>query len=283
MARMGVVCKPDLARVVTQKNTGRAHHFRTPSPDGQQALPRVLLPVFFDPNFRFESVNWRAFADHQDVNGKDWKTSPYLSSVLAKEQSDTGANKCLSKYGQSSLRPPLASLRAGTLSRTKPLSVVLRVPVRRSLRTVACSKVRPSVPLVIHCIAKPTHENVADANAQQRVVSGLRRRKSRQHVLYCTQWASKAQSRGKYNETSNLHFCSVSRHVGWRMHQAGHIQSRHHIVVGPTGWTFDSRVIERPYGAASPSNIASTVPFIRGGQMRSSIQITGDCICSKRS
>lgn len=283
MARSVMACKRGFARVMSQIYVARAHHFRTPSPDGRQALPRVCSPVFFCS----KSGHWRSSADSEPVTGQDRKTPPHLMSAHFYVRTDTGVVKCHSKYGPSSPPQLWAYQPAETQAQTKRLSVVPQVRVWPSSQTVARLRVRPSALRATTCTAKPTQANATDAGAPRFINSGLRTSKLRKAVLDCTQWAPKAQLRGKFYETSNLHFCSVRRHVGWRMHQARRIQSWHDIAAGPA----HGELIQGPRLAATSFKIAVTVPFIRGGQLRLSNQKTfsnefsntGDCTCSKRS
>lgn len=271
----GLMCNRSDTRVAPQSLATRGYNFYTPSPDGQVPYPLTHLPVFLCST----SNTWRLSADPDVVCENLWISCSNLSSVRENVRIDTGADQCQSNHGSSAHSCAQHLQGAAKPAPIRRLSVARQEPASRFSRMAACLRARPLAQQGISYSAKPTQANATDAAASRFVISAPRAPQRCRNVVNFPQWASKAQSRGKFYETSNLHFRSVSRCSDWRMHQATGIQPWRYFAVGSA----HSRVIDQRDNAVLPSLNDMPVPYHRGGQMRLTTLKTGDSTCSKRS
>jgi len=116
---------------------------------------------------------------------------------------------------------------------------------------------------------KTAADDAVDASLQRRLFSIFPREESRQSVLLFSQWAPKAQQRGKYYETSYLHLRSTMYGFVQRMHQTPNgVQPRQHFAIGALQGTVTNTNFGRLIYWLRRSETAVTVPHPWGGSLR---------------
>jgi hypothetical protein len=282
LVNLAHLCQPVLTEPASYHLSGGCTHFRTPSPRGQLVPEGAMLPVFFPDN----PLIWQDFAERNASRSCVLFAGSNLSSLALKKEA--GDTQCPSRNSLSRAAPLRASQRAATQVQTKPCLAVRQAPAWPLLRTPIRSKVRLSARRETLFTVRLTPENATnwcEADAPRSSETALRSVNSRNFVLNSPQWASTAQLRGSFYETSNLHFCSGRNICDRRMHEVRRgIQPRKYFAFG-----FPNRRLAGPRVTAHPKyQIAISVPHPRGGFLRfphpiPPFQLKKDIPCSTRS